>query len=109
MRIGTNPLVLGEGDELYIFGLPGCVWCHRTHALVERHGIPHRSLNLECRRCAETLRQWEPRAPETVPQIFLVRVDGTPVYIGGYNELRLRLEGGPTPEGMREEHPVVSR
>ena len=92
-----------------IFGRPGCPYCVQSRSALGQHGLSYEFRDLGAaehhqellRRCAST--PGAPRAPTTVPQIFLRYPNEVPggrptyVYVGGSEQLLASLGGwGPT-------------
>jgi len=73
--------------DVEIFSGPECGYCTRAKSLLEARGIAYTERDVSD---PAVLREFADRLPreKAVPQIF---IDG--VHIGGFEDLRLRLEG----------------
>ena len=71
--------------NIEIFTGPGCTYCDKAKALLDKHRLRYRERNIDNAEVFEELRRRLPRA-RALPQIF---VDG--VHIGSFEDLQFRL------------------
>lgn len=69
-----------------IYGHENCSFCTAAKDLLEREGVDYQYNQVGVDITKEQLIAICPTPPKTVPQIFK-DVDGTAVYIGGYQQL----------------------
>lgn len=75
-----------------IYGRPGCTFCIQAKALAANHGIEVDYKIVGEDILKEQLEEMIGHSIKSVPQIF-INADGFNEYVGGYTELKARLDG----------------
>lgn len=78
--------------KVKIYGTPQCSFCTQAKQLCEQNNVEYDYKTVGHELTVEQLQEMVGKPIKTVPQIFITE-GGFSEYIGGYNELKLKLEG----------------
>lgn len=76
--------------KVVIYGKPGCKYCNDAKQICESNGIDYQYSTVGVDISKDQLLEKVGNPITTVPQIFIVE-DGLHEYVGGYDQLEMRL------------------
>lgn len=78
--------------KVQIYGAPQCSFCTQAKTLCEQNNVEYNYKSLGSDLTVEQLQEMVGKPVRTIPQIFITE-GGFTEYVGGYNELKEKLEG----------------
>lgn len=78
--------------EIIIYGKEGCVNCDKTRMLCQIRSIPFQYHAVGTDISADALQDKIGQPVRSLPQIFVSDAAGSTTHVGGYEELRSRLQ-----------------